>query len=92
MMEKKKVNTNLVVIKDAGLNIEVERGCITHCDETPDGVNFQLATGMQLFHTNHNMSAEMKFAIVNAVKKFDQAKKTVINMRDYKKPIAIINN
>jgi len=83
------VNTNVILIEDAGVNMEIERGCITNYSETADGISIQLATGSQILHSNYNMPSETKRTIIHAIRSFGNVKKTKINLRDYKNPVSI---
>jgi len=85
-------NTNIVEIIDAGVKIELERGCITNCEETADGISIQLATGTQILHANYHMPPETKRSIINAVKTFDKVKTTTIEFRNYRQPVSIKTN
>jgi len=82
-------NTNLIELVDAGFNCSFERGSIVNYSETSDGINIQLATGMNITHSNYNMPIETKRTIIHAIQTFGKVKKTKINLRDYKNPILL---
>jgi len=84
------VNKNIIEFNDMGVNFSIERGCIKNCTDTPDGFSVQLLNGTIILHENMHMPQTTKRAIVNAITKFSKVKKTIINLRDYNKPVKVI--
>jgi len=81
---------NFIEFNDNGVSFNIERGCIKNCTDTPDGFSLQLLTGTTILHENQNMPKATKMAIVNAITSFTKVKKTIINLRDYHKPVKVI--
>jgi len=86
------VNTNLVEIKRKGCKVEIERGNIKVFSETSDGINIEMVNGMQLLYTDYNMPPETKRTIISGYTTFTKAKKTTIDLDNYRKPVMVLTS
>jgi len=85
MSEEKKY----VVFKTEGMELKVERNCLSTIDVTSDGLVLDLKNNTHILHTSVDMPNESKNAIVVAVNKFTNAKLLIVDLHNFKNPTSI---